>query len=304
MARIEMVEAVDRDQVLARVLAQGGAGAVASPTHVRSFARYIETCGLEWLAWRFRRQRRDAACLLALLLPGRTAIVMFPTPGARSTEWDDQRQLMAAGLKHLAGRHLHYVQALVEPQAREKRELLEAHGFTHLTELIYLRRGVAPLGSERPCDRQVTWVAYDSGRDHAFAQMLLATYQDSRDCPELTGLRPIDAVIASHKAAGAFDPTLWELACIDGAHAGCLLLSLLTHGSLMEVVYLGVVPSWRRRGVGGLLLCRALEQSGRVGARQLTAVVDRRNDPARQLYARFGFKPTAAREAYIYTWQV
>jgi ribosomal protein S18 acetylase RimI-like enzyme len=69
----------------------------------------------------------------------------------------------------------------------------------------------------------------------------------------------------------------------------------------MEVVYLGVAPEWRRRGVGKLLLRRALEQCRLVGTGQLTAVVDCRNDPARQLYAGFGFKPTAAREAYIYT---
>ena len=81
---------------------------------------------------------------------------------------------------------------------------------------------------------------------------------------------------------------------------GCILLAPLTYGPLIEIVYMGVAAGWRRRGVGKLLLRRALQHCRAVGASELTAVVDRRNTPARQLYARFGFKPTVKREAYIY----
>jgi ribosomal protein S18 acetylase RimI-like enzyme len=301
MARIERVDSAGREEVLARVLAPQRRSALATAAQVRSFAHYIETRGLEWVAWRCWRQRHETACLFVLLLPGRTAIVMFPPFAARSGGSDDQRQLLAAGLEDLAGRELHYVQALVEPQAADKRELLKACGFTHLTQLIYLRRPVS-AGRERVNGLEATWRAYDAESHSAFAQVLLATYEDSRDCPELTDLRPIDAVIASHKAAGEFDPALWEIACVAGERAGCILLAPAMHEPLMEVVYLGVVPGWRRRGAGKLLLRRALEQCGRVGIPQLAAVVDRRNDPARQLYAGFEFKPTAAREAYIRTW--
>ena len=209
MARIETVDAADREKVLARVLAPPGRPAPPPLAHVRSFARYIDTCALEWVAWRCRRQRRETACLFVLLLPGGTAIAMLPSPGARNTEPDDQRQLMAAGLEDLADRKLYYVQALVEPQAADKRELLEASGFAHLTQLIYLQRAAASPSLENVRAPEATWIAYDNENHNAFAHMLLATYEDSRDCPELTDLRPIDAVIASHKAAGEFDPTLW-----------------------------------------------------------------------------------------------
>ena len=301
MARIETVGIAERDQVLARVLVPPGRTASAATTQVRSFARYIDVCELEGVAWRCLRQRSETACLLALLLPGRTAIVMFPSPGARNIDSDDQRQLMAVGLEQLAERKLHYVQALVEPQANDKRELLEASGFAYLTQLIYLQRTAASPSFEKVGAHEATWISYSGESHHAFEEILLATYEDSRDCPELSGLRPIDAVIESHKASGMFDPGLWEIACVDGEPAGCVLLSPLTYGSLMEIVYLGVAPRYRRRAVGRLLLRRALEHCRAAGRRDLTAVVDRRNDPARQLYARFEFKPTAAREAYIRT---
>jgi ribosomal protein S18 acetylase RimI-like enzyme len=302
MGPIETVEAANRDEVLARVLAPPG-GAVRAPrTQVRSFARYLSACALEWTALRHRRGQRETALLFILFLPGRTAIAMFPETEATGIVPEDQQQLLAAGLKRLAQRGLYYVQALVEPTASGKRELLRASEFRHLTQLIYLQRSASFPWFDPPDAREATWIAYDEGRHEMFARMLLATYEDSRDCPELTSLRPIDAVIASHKAAGEFNPALWEMACIDGEHAGCILLAPLVHGSLMEIVYMGVASSQRRRGVGKLLLRRALDQCRRRGARELTVVVDRRNWPARQLYAGFGFKPTAAREAYIYAW--
>ncbi|MFQ5806961.1 MAG: GNAT family N-acetyltransferase [Phycisphaerae bacterium] len=302
MGQIETVEPADREEVLARVLAPLSGAACASRAHVKSFVSYLSACALDWTAWRYRRGPRETALLFVLFLPGETAIAMFPAPEARGIVPADQRRLLVAGLERLAGRALYYVQALVEPNATGKRNLLQASGFGHLTQLIYLQRRATFPWFDPPGAQEATWIAYNERRHDMFAQMLLVTYEDSRDCPELTGLRSIDAVIASHKAAGEFNPALWEIACVNGEHAGCILLSPLIQGPVVEVVYMGVASRWRRRGVGKLLLRRALQHCRAVGASELTAVVDRRNRPARQLYARFGFKPTAAREAYIYSW--
>jgi GNAT superfamily N-acetyltransferase len=302
MGQLEPVPYFERDRVLARVLAPPIGAATASRDHVKSFVRYISTCALEWKAWRCQRGTRETALLFVLFLPGGTAIVMFPSPEFRDIVAEDQQHLLNASLQHLAERKLYYVQALVEPEAAGKRNLLQASGFRHLTQLSYLQRGTTYPWFDPPGVREATWVAYDATLHDAFARVLLSTYENSHDCPELTGLRPVDAVIASHKAAGEFNPALWELACVEGEYAGCVLLSPLVHGPLMEMVYVGVAAGWRRRGVGKLLLRRALQQCRLAGARELTAVVDGRNAPARQLYARFGFKPVAAREAYISSW--
>jgi mycothiol synthase len=300
MGRIETVKNAAVERVLARVLGPSSGTGLAATAHVRSFLDYTSVCALAWTALRCRRERRDTALLFVLFLPGQTAIVMFPSPEAPGIVLEDQQQLLDVGLERLASRHLYYIQALVEPQAAGKQDLLRASGFQRLTQLIYLRRRVAWPRFDPPRPEEGTWIPYSAERHEAFARMLEATYEGSRDCPELTGLRPIDAVIASHRAAGEFNPGLWEIACVDGEHVGCVLLAPLTHGPLLEVVYMGVASRWRRRGMGRLLLRRALEHGEAVGARELTAVVDCRNTPARQLYARFGFEPTAAREAYIY----
>lgn len=302
MGQIETVPVADCQDVLARVLASPTGAAHLTQAHVGSFVRYMSTCALEWAAWRYRREGSETALLFVLLLPGKTAIAMFPPPARRNIVPADQQHLLAAGLERLTDRGLYYVQALVEPNAVGKRNLLQATGFRHLTQLIYLQRSASFPWFDPPRADEAAWIAYDQRRHDAFARMLLATYEGSSDCPELTGLRSIDAVIASHQAAGEFDPALWEITCVNGQHAGCILLSRLVHSPLLEVVYMGVASAWRRHGVGKLLLRRALQHCRASGARELTAVADRRNRPARQLYAHFGFKPTAAREAYIYSW--
>jgi GNAT superfamily N-acetyltransferase len=302
VGRIETVEESDLEHVLTRVLAAPGATAAAPRAQVVSLMSYISAGALEWRALRYCRQRRETALLFSLLLPGRTAIVFAPAPGAPGVVLPDQQRLLAVGLERLGINQLYYVQSLVEPEAKGKRKLLQEGGFRHLTQLIYQQRGATFPWFDPPDSEAAVWVDYAETRHDAFARLLRATYEDSLDCPELTGLRPIDAAIASHKAAGVFDPALWEIACVDGEHAGCILLAPLSYGSLLEIVYMGVAAGWRRRGVGTLLLRRALQQCRALGKGELTAVVDQRNEPARRLYARFGFRQTVRREAYIYTY--
>ena len=302
MAWIETVPDSDFDDLLARVLAPTDAPLRASRAHIRTFKQYMTTCSLHWAAWRCKRHRRVSACVFVLFLPGKTAIAMFPLPGRYAHEREDLQLLLEHVVTCLAGNRLHYLQALVEPRAAAKHDLLQEIGFRHLTQLIYMQRPTAAASAEVCSETEASWISYDDRRHSAFAHVLATTYIDSCDCPELSGTRPIDDVIASHKAAGVFNPSLWEIAAIDGEYAGCVLLSPLSHGSMVEVVYMGVTPNWRRKGVGWLLLRRALEKARLLGVSELTTVVDCRNAPARQLYVRFGFIPTERREAYLYSW--
>jgi len=302
MTEIETVAPEECERVLAQVLGPPGAAGRATRARARSFARYMSTCGLTWRAWRCRRGPRETALVFLLFLPGQTAIMMMPATAGCGVEGAEQRRLVQAVLGQLGEQRLSYVQALVEPEVAAQRDLLVQTGFAHLTQLIYLRRSAAYPRFEPPAPHEAVWLPYAAQRHDAFANMLLATYEGSRDCPELSGLRTVNAVIASHQAAGPFDPALWELAVVDGVHAGCILLSRLMDGACLEVVYMGVAAPCRQRGVGSLLLRRALQHCRETGARELTAAVDCRNAPARNLYARFGFEATARREAYLYVW--
>jgi mycothiol synthase len=271
--------------------------------HVSGFCEYLAHGPAEWEGLRCGDRRSPVAVFFALRLPGGTAIVLIPSPGELGIDPEEQLRLTHAGLARLGAHDLYYAQALLEPSAAAAAALLERTGFRPLATLEYLERDALHPWVDPPAPAEAEWVQYQENTHEQFAQTVLATYRDSQDCPELTGLRPIDDILAGHSASGRFDPQLWELARVDGRVAGCLLLAALTHAPLLEVVYMGVVPEFRRRGVGQLLLRRALEQCHTAGARRLTVVVDERNAPAKRLYARLALSPVARRKAFFYRWK-
>lgn len=274
-----------------------------SVTRLRlGFHEYLTDGELQWEGYRCGNLDRPTGLFLALLMPGSTALVMIPNPGQGGNVADVQQQILTAGLESLRDRNLHYAQILLDPRQATARALLERVGFQHLAPLLYLERDARYPWVDPPTAEEAAWLSYSPKTLGTFKDVVLDTYEGSQDCPELCGQRPIDDILAAHRASGRFDPQLWEVARIRGEDAGCLLLTRVTRGMLLEIVYVGVVPAQRRRGVGKLLLRRALQQCRTTGARRLTVVVDERNAPARRMYDNFAFEPIARRTAYLYHW--
>ncbi len=274
----------------------------ASATRIATFCEYLTHCPVDWRGWRAGAAESPEALLLAMLLPGNTAIVMIPTPAHLGIERTAQLELSRLAMRELEGVRLHYAQALLDPTGGAQRVLLEEVGFSYLATLMYLERQVTYPWVDPPGAGAAEWVSYSPETHGRFAKVVLATYGDSLDCPELAGLRPIEDVLAAHRCGGKFDAGLWELAHINSEDVGCMLLSRVVNAPLLEIVYMGVVPPWRGRGVGTLLMRRALEQCRARAARDATVVVDARNGPARALYERFAFRPVTYREAMLYGW--
>ncbi len=65
-----------------------------------------------------------------------------------------------------------------------------------------------------------------------------------------------------------------------------------------HVTTFAVLPEWRRRGIGGLLMLAVMELSREVGATVATLEVRISNEAARTLYQRFGFRPVGVRPHY------
>jgi ribosomal-protein-alanine N-acetyltransferase len=77
------------------------------------------------------------------------------------------------------------------------------------------------------------------------------------------------------------------------AYAGIWLMVDEAH-----VTTFAVLPVYRRRGIGGLLLSALMELSAQLGAVVVTLEVRLSNAAARQLYQAFGFKPVGVRPRY------
>jgi ribosomal-protein-alanine N-acetyltransferase len=77
------------------------------------------------------------------------------------------------------------------------------------------------------------------------------------------------------------------------AYAGIWLMVDEAH-----VTTFAVLPVYRRRGIGGRLLCEVIELAAALGATVVTLEVRLSNAAARQLYQRFGFRPVGVRPRY------
>jgi ribosomal-protein-alanine N-acetyltransferase len=77
------------------------------------------------------------------------------------------------------------------------------------------------------------------------------------------------------------------------AYAGIWLMVDEAH-----VTTFAVLPAYRRRGIGGLLLCELVDLASDLGARVVTLEVRLTNASARRLYQQFGFRPVGVRPRY------
>lgn len=83
------------------------------------------------------------------------------------------------------------------------------------------------------------------------------------------------------------------VARMDGQTVGFLTAHLL--GDDAHINELGVLPAARRKGAASALMRRLVQESLAAGCSQITLEVRQSAEPAKALYARFGFQPVGLR---------
>ena len=235
----------------------------------------------------------------ALLTPAAGGAVMaFVSPFGADVAVEDVGQLLdAAATANRAGS---LMQALLESQEDRAADAFLGAGFTHVGDLLYMRRPwSAPGGVSSDWPPSVEVEPWRDGLEDELAAALERSYIDTLDCPELCGLRQTPDVVASHKATGKFDPHLWWLVRFRGAPAGALLLNPCPTQGHTELVYLGLGPELRGSGMGRSLVRFGLKALSKRRHRTVLCAVDSRNAPAKRLYEREGFSSFAQRRAFV-----
>lgn len=263
----------------------------ASPGAVVNFEYFLNQTAAGWVA--FGNGRFSALCAI---LPGKVGFLLFSTPADDDPE--HQQVLTRTCQTAKTEFQQHYAQALIEPHADAKAQLLISAGFARLTALHYLERGVIYPWVEAP-EPNMQWDTFDESTLERFETVINDSYIDSSDCPELIGRRPMEDILAAHQAGGNFDPSLWFIAKQADRDLGCVLINPQPVGSMAELVYLGVPPRARRKGYGRILIQKTLHSCRLRHFERLLVVVDERNAPARKLYDDFRFRLAAKREAYL-----
>ncbi|HLW68859.1 MAG TPA: GNAT family N-acetyltransferase [Gemmataceae bacterium] len=243
-----------------------------------------------------------AGVMLVQALVGGTGIVWPPqlAPEAR-----DRRALEDALVQHaldwLRQNGAKLAQAVLFEDELICAAALERNGFTHPTQLWYLRHELE-LPPELLCEPEsLTFQSYADCDRALFQQTLWRSYEQTHDFPEVSGRRTIEEVVRGLQAVG-YHPEHWWLAWSKQVPVGVLILSALPEADGWEISYVGVVPSARRRGIGRELVRKALFETKAMGGHEVVLSVDARNEPALKLYEKLGFEVFERREVFLALW--
>lgn len=248
--------------------------------------------------WVARNAKGLVWAALPVVNPGRTMLLFTPAQTRRAAG-EAAVQLLKRVFAHYGKQDVHWAQVLIDPDQTAGRQFFAAQEFFEIAELIYLQGSAHRSAKAAKLPPGMQWQTYGPQTHGLFAQTILESYQDSLDCPRLSGLRNIEDIIAGHKATGEFDPALWRLLSENGRPRGVLLLSRVVMTDAMELVYLGLAPTARGQGLAGLLMQEAMHLILLDNRRRLTLAVDSNNAPALRLYHGQGMQRLASKIALI-----
>lgn len=259
----------------------------------------VDLSGL-WVARRGEGGRIVGA-LLTQALPGRATAVWTPRATAVWDRAEVAAALVRGALEGLREDGVAIAQAVLhaEDDPRGAADLGRG-GMPHVTDLVYLRRATSAPPSSRTAPMRLDWRGADEVGERALCEALEATYAGSLDMPEIEGTRSIDEVLEGHRGAPGHRPALWRLGTLAGepGAAAVLLLAAPPDRDAWEVIYLGLTPAARGRGLGAEAVAHAVELA-RPHAGAIELAVDARNAPAAKLYRAAGFAPFDRRAVHL-----
>ena len=237
--------------------------------------------------------------VLASVNPGRTAMLFLSPP--KSTEAiTDAAQVVEAASRGLADSGLCLVQALVTPEEVREMKAFEQAGLKRIATLDYMQ---ASLGRKHRRTPEVpaghSLRNYEDGDRTMIEQLLAETYVDTLDCPGLVGLRRMKDIVDGHMNSGIFKPEWWTILYQKNVPTGACLINGARDGKTAELVYLGITPQMRGKGLGRLLLDSALLTIAESTTKTVVLAVDESNEPALAMYRSAGFRNTIRRHAFV-----
>lgn len=250
--------------------------------------------------------------------------MVFTSPPLNRAAEDEVARLIhlvCSEYTRLAGESLRppvrLAQTLLGPSDSGGARAFESGGFCELARLAYMSRPM-PLPSEfqqaahwdLPTGVRCVRVSELSADRVQVRGILLEalgrSYEHTLDCPELCALREPDDVLDSHLAVGKYDPRWWWVVEAHGQPEGAMLFTPCPEQGGVELVYLGISPDLRGRGIAKVLLRSGMRElslgigtKSAKGRLHLSCAVDLKNQPARALYRALGFQMTAERRAFV-----
>ncbi len=110
--------------------------------------------------------------------------------------------------KHIEHLDIAFIQCIIDESETEKKKLLKKANFRFLCHLEIMEASLAqnaiqPLPEN---NSKLSLIPFTEQLITEFQDTIIATYQDSLDCPEITGLRSKQEILTGHKYSGNFTP--------------------------------------------------------------------------------------------------
>lgn len=240
---------------------------------------------------------RVVAATWCLNQPGKIATIWGPglISGIPDTLADE---LVTRSVRYAQQSGSHLVQSLVGAENPAAGEHLTRMGFRAITLLDQLHAFLDDLNVPPPTDR-LSFIPCEDFRRSSFEKLVANTYDGSLDCPEVDGLRQISDVLAGYYATSSQNTAHWYTIKQGGDTVGVTILAHHTANHQLELIYFGLLPTFRRQGLGREILCFVIQQAKRLGCQSILTGVDQRNTPAMVLYHQFGFGLSDSKELYL-----
>ena len=191
-------------------------------------------------------------------------------------------------------------QALLNPDDVDEMQMLQRHSFQHMADMFFIARTLSENDYERSAgNSEIDHETFRDSNSDRFAATIERTYQQSLDCPFLDGFRNGVDALASHRLSGCFDPAGWRLYQIDGKDVGVFLMNEHPDQDAIELVYFGIVPEFRGKGLGRKVLADGIQAAALTGRAAIFLAVDCGNTYANALYGELGFAELARRRVMV-----
>lgn len=224
---------------------------------------------------------------------GNTACLWPPPP-----DHADADGLFRAAARFVDERRIVLAQMNVAADEPFSRQRMADIGFPHLADLLYLFAETAAPVRSLQLPANVAFVRSTGEQRAHLAQVVARTYEGTLDCPALDGVRSIDDVLSGYQQQGEYLADQWYIVRAGGVDAGVLILANHAATGNWELVYMGVAPEARGRGLGSCIVRFAQDAAARGGAQRVVLAVDAANQPAVVMYGRAGFREWERRAVY------
>jgi GNAT superfamily N-acetyltransferase len=243
------------------------------------------------------RDGQAVAAVWASLLGGKSALVWPPQIVAGEGESTASELLRAADDWMRAHGTTLATAYLADADSIEARRMM-AGAYEQAATIAYL---LSELGDfpEHPPAARLEFLRFHEQDWSRLTAIVEATYNGTRDCPRLNGVRSTRDVLDGYRESAGFSPEHWLIVRDELQDVGCLLLADHARDNHFELVYMGVVPAARGRGLGTDITRHAQWLTRCAGRANLALAVDAENSPALRGYAACGFREWDRRRVFL-----